>query len=140
MTDYTQRADGTAYRMRDYYEANRPLRWWERRNPPGSWGCIADNLMLGLLNIAATAKPGRPEEGGSMTDDGLVVADLHRLAKWCQSKDPNATIYKAELVRMRELLLSGTVSMTGSLVRIDFETRAEAETMFAALSIEEDGD
>jgi hypothetical protein len=62
-SDPTQRGDDVAYEMRDYYEANRPLRWWEKRNPPGSWGCIADNLMLGLLNIAATAKPGRPEEG-----------------------------------------------------------------------------
>jgi hypothetical protein len=42
--------------MRDYYEANRPLRWWQKRNPPGSWGCVADNLMLGLLNIALAAQ------------------------------------------------------------------------------------
>ena len=59
MIDYTQWADETAYAMREYYEANRPLRWWEKRNPPGSWGCIADNLMLGLLDVALQANADR---------------------------------------------------------------------------------
>jgi hypothetical protein len=54
--DYTQWADDVAYQMRDYYEANRPLRWWQKRNPPGSWGCIADELMLGLMDIALVAE------------------------------------------------------------------------------------
>jgi hypothetical protein len=48
--------------MRDYYEANRPLRWWEKRNPPGSRGCIADDLMLGLRNIALDAERGYQRE------------------------------------------------------------------------------
>ena len=55
MSDYQAWADDTAYQMRDYYEANRPLRWWEKRNPPGSWGCISDELMLGLLEIVMVA-------------------------------------------------------------------------------------
>jgi hypothetical protein len=54
--DATQRSDEVARAMRDYYEANRPLRWWEKRNPPGSWGCIADELMLGLRNIVLDAE------------------------------------------------------------------------------------
>jgi hypothetical protein len=54
--DRTAWGDDTADKMRDYYEANRPLRWWQKRNPPGSWGCVADNLMLGLLNIALAAQ------------------------------------------------------------------------------------
>lgn len=54
--DAMQRADDVAYEMRDYFEANRPLRWWEKRNPPGSWGCIADDLMLGLRNIVLDAE------------------------------------------------------------------------------------
>ncbi len=54
--DLTLRADQVAGEMRDYYEANRPLRWWEKRNPPDSWGCIADNLMLGLRNIVLDAE------------------------------------------------------------------------------------
>lgn len=54
--DYSLWADNTAYDMREYYEANRPLRWWEKRNLPGTWGCTADNLMLGLLNIAIAAE------------------------------------------------------------------------------------
>jgi hypothetical protein len=37
--------------MRDYYEANKPLRWWEKRRT-NYYSCVADNLMLGLLNIA----------------------------------------------------------------------------------------
>lgn len=66
MSDYMQWADETAYQMRDYYEANRPLRWWEKHNPPGSWGCIADELMLGLLDIALRAERERSlaNEGG----------------------------------------------------------------------------
>jgi hypothetical protein len=56
VSDYQQWADDTAYRMRDYYEANRPIRWWQKRNPPGSWGCIADDLMLGLLNIVLNSR------------------------------------------------------------------------------------
>jgi hypothetical protein len=67
MPDYGVWADSTAYDMRDYYEANRPLRWWERRNPPGSWGCIADELMLGLLEIAVLAERERVRKGN---DDG----------------------------------------------------------------------
>lgn len=62
--DYQAWADSTAYAMRDFYEANRPLRWWEKRNPPGSWGCIADNLMLGLLNIAILAEQERAKGAG----------------------------------------------------------------------------
>ena len=54
--DQTWRANVVAYEMRDYYEASRPLRWWEKRNPPGSWGCIADDLMLGLRNIVLDAE------------------------------------------------------------------------------------
>jgi hypothetical protein len=54
--DPTQHADDVAYAMRDFYEANRPLRWWEKRNPPGTWGCIADELMLGLRNIVLGAE------------------------------------------------------------------------------------
>jgi hypothetical protein len=60
--DATQRGDDVAYEMRDYYEANRPLRWWEKRNPPGSWGGIADNLMLGLRNIVLDAERGYQRE------------------------------------------------------------------------------
>lgn len=56
MADYMMWADSTAYEMRDFYEANRPLRWWQKRNPPGSWGCIADDLMLDLLDIAVRAE------------------------------------------------------------------------------------
>jgi hypothetical protein len=56
--DPTQRADDVAWEMRNYYEANRPLRWWEKRNPPESWGCTADNLMIGLRNIVLDAEEG----------------------------------------------------------------------------------
>lgn len=59
--DYQMWADTVANDMRDYYEANRPLRWWEKRNPPDSWGCTADELMLGLLDIAANAERKRTE-------------------------------------------------------------------------------
>lgn len=55
-SDPTQRGDDVAWEMRNYYEANRPIRWWERRNPPDSWGCIADELMLGLRAIALFAE------------------------------------------------------------------------------------
>jgi hypothetical protein len=58
-SDFQQWADETACLMRDYYEANRPLRWWEKRNPSGSWGRIADDLMLGLLSIALGAEQER---------------------------------------------------------------------------------
>ena len=64
MSDYQAWADDTAYQMRDYYEANRPLRWWEKRNPPGSWGCIADELMLGLMNIVLDAAALRSKHKG----------------------------------------------------------------------------
>lgn len=59
--DYQMWADNVAYIMREYYEANRPLRWWEKRTPSGSWGCTADELMLGLLDIALMAERDRAE-------------------------------------------------------------------------------
>jgi len=52
-TDPTARIDQIAELMRDHYEANKPLRWWQRRR---IWNdCRADDLMLGLLNVAWTA-------------------------------------------------------------------------------------
>jgi hypothetical protein len=51
--DPTQRGDDIAQMMRDHYEAHKPLRWWQRRHV---WNdCRADNLMLGLLNVASRA-------------------------------------------------------------------------------------
>lgn len=48
--DITQERDNTASLMRDFYEANKPLHWWQRRR---IWNfCVADDLMLGLLLIA----------------------------------------------------------------------------------------
>lgn len=72
--DPTERGDEVAYQMRDYYEANRPLRWWQKRNPPGSWGATADNLMLGLRNIVLNAErglcSGRPAPPPSRDEHG----------------------------------------------------------------------
>lgn len=49
----TARGDEIAAEMRAYYEANKPLRWWQRRRV---WeDCRADNLMLGLLNVVRNA-------------------------------------------------------------------------------------
>lgn len=46
------KADRVAGLMRDYYEAHKPLRWWQKRR---QWNSIvADDLMLGLLNIVRT--------------------------------------------------------------------------------------
>lgn len=53
--DPTAKGDQVAEEMRDYYEAHKPLRWRQKRKRPGSWGGNADNLMIGLLNIAAGA-------------------------------------------------------------------------------------
>lgn len=50
MSDYMAWADSTAAAMRDYYEANKPLHWWQRRRV---WNDNrADDLMLGLMNVA----------------------------------------------------------------------------------------
>lgn len=51
-TDPTARADEIAQEMRDYYEANKPIRWWQKRRVCESQS--ADSLMLGLLQIART--------------------------------------------------------------------------------------
>jgi hypothetical protein len=52
--DYQAWADNTAAAMRDYYEANKPIRWWQKRR---LWNDIrSDDLMLGLLDIALTAE------------------------------------------------------------------------------------
>jgi hypothetical protein len=53
--DLTARRDAIAGQMRVFYEANRPLRWWQRRNRWGEW-LIADDLMLGLLNVVLQAR------------------------------------------------------------------------------------
>jgi hypothetical protein len=51
--DQTARADAIALKMRDFYEANKPLRWWQRRR---IWNDNrADNLMLGLLSVVRQA-------------------------------------------------------------------------------------
>lgn len=51
--DRTQRGDEIAERMRDYYEANKPLHWWQKRRV---WRTeCADELMIGLLNVAMAA-------------------------------------------------------------------------------------
>lgn len=49
-TDITQRYDEIAWEMRKFYEANKPLRWWQKRKPAAE-SCIADDLMLGLLGV-----------------------------------------------------------------------------------------
>jgi hypothetical protein len=49
--DPTTRGDLIAEKMREFYEANRET-WWERRKK--RFG-LADNLMLGLLNVATQA-------------------------------------------------------------------------------------
>jgi hypothetical protein len=51
--DTMQRIDQIAGLMRDYYEANKPLHWWQKRRVWDS--CIADDLMLGLLSVATGA-------------------------------------------------------------------------------------
>ena len=51
--DIVQQRDEAAAAMRDYYEANKPLRWWQRRRVWNS--CEADNLMLGLLLVGTAA-------------------------------------------------------------------------------------
>jgi hypothetical protein len=48
--DPTSKGDRVAGLMRDYYETNKPLRWWQKRRTNYE-SCIADDLMLGLLNI-----------------------------------------------------------------------------------------
>jgi len=48
--DPTQRGDEVAAAMRDYYEAHKPLHWWQRRRRYESE--CADDLMLGLLTVA----------------------------------------------------------------------------------------
>ncbi len=53
--DGTQRGDEVAGEMRAYYEANKPLRWWQRRKPAPET-CIADDLMLELRNIVLRAE------------------------------------------------------------------------------------
>lgn len=52
----TCRADECALEMREVYEANKPLRWWQRRKPYHDNG-LADNLMLRLLNVACKHYP-----------------------------------------------------------------------------------
>lgn len=51
--DLTYQRDVAAAAMRDFYEANKPLRWWQRRRVWNS--CEADNLMLGLLIVGTYA-------------------------------------------------------------------------------------
>jgi hypothetical protein len=58
--DPTARGDEIAAEMRAYYEANKPLRWWQRRRRWESQN--ADSLMLGLLNIAEVARADATEE------------------------------------------------------------------------------
>lgn len=53
--DFTARRDEIAGRMRVFYEANKPLRWWQRRDRWGAW-MIADDLMLGLLMVVEAAQ------------------------------------------------------------------------------------
>jgi hypothetical protein len=55
-TDATARGDQIAELMRDYYEANKPLRWWQRRRRRMHGN--ADNLMLGLLNVVLSTQTG----------------------------------------------------------------------------------
>lgn len=54
-TEPTARGDEIAAEMRAYYEANKPLRWWQRRRVWESQS--ADSLMLRLLNIARKSAP-----------------------------------------------------------------------------------
>ena len=48
--DPTLRGDTCADEMREAYEANKPLRWWQRRKKVSENG-NADNLMLQLQNV-----------------------------------------------------------------------------------------
>lgn len=52
-TDPTALGDQIAEMMREHYEAHKPLRWWQRRRKRES--CVADDLMIGLQNIAIRA-------------------------------------------------------------------------------------
>ena len=56
----TCRADECALEMREVYEANKPLRWWQRRKPYYDNG-LADNLMLRLLSVAYKHYPPKAE-------------------------------------------------------------------------------
>lgn len=53
--DITGQRDYIAGKMRAYYEANKPLRWWQRRKPDPE-SCIADDLMLGILITVETTQ------------------------------------------------------------------------------------
>jgi hypothetical protein len=58
--DPTQRADEIAQEMRDYYESNKPIHWWQRRR---KWEkATADELMLGLLDVAGRAMRAAAEQ------------------------------------------------------------------------------
>ena len=52
--DPTERGDQIAFLMRREYEANKPLRWWQRRKEP-EFGGVADSLMLGLARVCEQA-------------------------------------------------------------------------------------
>jgi hypothetical protein len=54
MSDYQAWGDETAAKMRDYYDWNRPRTFMEKLfgKRSTSPGIVADNLMLGLLNVA----------------------------------------------------------------------------------------
>lgn len=60
MTDYGTWADSTAMDMRAYFEANRPLTFREKLFGRREYveSCVADNLMLGLIEIVLAAKGG----------------------------------------------------------------------------------
>jgi hypothetical protein len=58
-TEPTQFGDEVAEQMAQWYEAYRPLRWWERRRAEPGPRTI--RLMYDLFYIATSAKPGSPK-------------------------------------------------------------------------------
>jgi hypothetical protein len=56
--DYGLWADSTAMDMRAYFEANRPLTFWEKLFGRREYveSCIADDLMLGLIEIVVASR------------------------------------------------------------------------------------
>lgn len=64
MSDYMAWADNTASDMRAFYDDNRPRTFMEKLfgKRSTSPGIIADDLMLGLMNIVLEAKAARDRE------------------------------------------------------------------------------
>jgi hypothetical protein len=96
-------ADSTAIDMRAYFEANRPLTWREwlfgRREYVES--CVADDLMLGLLQIVLDE---RYETSGASADQPRICSSDWFAGEVDCDGNPLVTVNRARFERMADAL------------------------------------